>query len=128
MGLREQAAIDCKTILEDSATGFGWPITVINPDGTSAALTGFSTDIAHSIDPDTGAAVTGRKASVALSIEALTTAGLGMPRGIAEGAGKPWLVRFEDIHGNAQAFKVRETAPDRAIGLVVCWLEAYRTS
>lgn len=128
MGLREQAAIDCKAIVEDLSAGFGWPITVTNPDNVSAAMVGLSTDIAHSIDPDTGAAVTGRRASVALSIEALTTAGLGMPRGIAEGAGKPWVIRFEDIHGNSQAFKVRETAPDRAIGVVVCFLEAYRTS
>lgn len=127
MGLREQAAIDCKAIVED-ASGFGWPITVTNPAGASAAMTGLSTDIALSIDPDTGTAVTGRKASVALSIAALETAGLGMPRAIADGSGKPWLVRFEDVQGNAQTFKVRESAPDRAIGLVVCWLEAYRTA
>lgn len=125
MGLRELAAADCKSILEN-ADGFGWPITVTSPEGISVALVGLSTDIGLSIDPDTGTAVTGRRASVALSIASLQLAFSALPRAIADGSGKPWLVRFPDVHGSPHTFKVRETAPDRALGLLLCWLEWYR--
>lgn len=125
MGLREQAAADSRAFLEDAA-GFSWPVTVTAPSGTSAALHGFTTDISQTIDPDTGQLVMGREASVALPIEALVDAGLGLPRGISDGSGKPWLVAFSDVNGNAYAFKVREAMPDRAIGVVVCRLEAYK--
>lgn len=126
MGLRDLAAADCKSIVED-ASGFGWPLTVTSPDGVVAALVALSTDIGLSIDPDTGTAVTGRRASVAISIASLLAAFGALPRAIADGSGKPWLIRFADIHGSPHTFKIRETAPDRAIGLLLCWLEWYRT-
>lgn len=125
MSLRDQAAADLQTFLEDTA-GFGVPITVTDPAGTSVELTGFSTDIGETIDPETGTVVTGRSASVALSLARLTTEGLGIPRGIADGSGKPWVVTFDDIEGNAHTFKVSSSAPDRAAGIVTCMLEAYR--
>ena len=125
MGLRELAEQDLGVILEDSTTGFGWSITVTDPAGTVGALTGFSDDIAQIIDPDTGQAVSGRLASVALRISSLTTAGLGLPQGIADAAIKPWLIEFDDINGNPYKFKVQQSNPDRAIGLVTCLLELY---
>lgn len=125
MGLRETAAADCKSIVE-AADGFGWPITVTSPDGTVAAMVGLSTDIGITIDPDTGTAITGRRASVAISNVSLLLVFGALPRAIADGSGKPWLVRFPDIHGSPHSFKVRETQPDRAIGLTVCFLEWYR--
>lgn len=125
MGLRETAQMDLGRILEDSTTGFGWSLTVTDPAGTSAALTGFSNDIALSIDPETGQAVSGRRASIALRIAALTAASLGIPRGIADQTSKPWLVAFDDINGNPYTFKVQESHPDRAIGCVTCLLELY---
>ena len=124
MSLRTLAEQDLTVTLEDAA-GFGWPVTVTAPDGTSGALTGSSTDIAQVIDPDTGEAVSGRMAAVGLRISTLTTRGLGIPRGIADSASKPWLVTFDDINGNAYTFKVMKSNPDRALGLVVCILEAY---
>jgi hypothetical protein len=126
VSLREQAAIDARAILEDSAGGFGQTITVTDPDGASADLTGFWTDVAHVIDPETGVGVSGRAASVALPIAALTAAGLGIPRGIADTGIKPWRVSFEDLEGNSHTFKVSEGMPDRALNVVVCTLEAYR--
>jgi len=126
MGLREQAAADLKTILEDSAAGFGWPITVTDPAGTEAALVGYSTDISELVDPGTGLAVSGRHASIALALASLTAAGLGMPSGVANQHAKPWLVAFDDVAGNAHTFKVSESRPDRAIGVVVCILELYK--
>ena len=124
MSLRDLAEQDLSATLED-ATGFGWPITLTDPAGTSGALVGQSTDIAQIIDPDTGQAVSGRLASVALRVSSLTTAGLGLPVGIADAVSKPWIVEFDDINGVAFKFKVAKTNPDRALGIVVCILEPY---
>jgi hypothetical protein len=126
MGLREQAAADLRTILEDTAAGFGWAISVTPPDGAPVALVGFSTDIAQVIDPETGIAVTGRSASVAIAIASLTAAGLDIPKAVADESGRPWVVTFADIVGKAHTFSVLEAHPDRALGVVVCRLEAYR--
>ena len=126
MGLRAKAGADAKTILEDGAIGFGWPITVTDPSGTVGNLTGFSNDISELIDPDTGQAVSGRLASVALSIDSLTDAGLGLPVGIADSTLKPWLVAFDDVNGNPFTFKVQRSNPDRALGIITCILEFYK--
>ena len=125
MSLRAQAAADLLAIVEDAA-GFGWPITVTNPAGTAADLTGLSADIGQMIDPETGIAVVGRKASVALAIASLTAAGLALPIGISSTASKPWRVTFNDLAGGTHEFKVSEAMPDRAIGVVTCILEAYK--
>lgn len=129
MGLREQAAEDNRNILEDDATGFGWPIQVTAPNGDTAAMVGLSTDIHMTIDPETGQAVSGRNASVSLSIQGLTDAGFSeLPRNIASANSRPWVVAFEDVSGNAHTFKVCEALPDRAMGCIVCKLEAYKLS
>jgi hypothetical protein len=112
-------------IVNDVTGGFGWPVTVTNPDGASAELVGLSTDIALAVDPDTGQLVTGRQASVALTMQDLDAAGLGRPRAIADENVKPWVVQFDDIEGEAYTFRVDESAPDSAIGMVVCLLGNY---
>lgn len=126
MGLRETASIDVGKILNDSTYGFGWPIVVTNPAETSANLIGFSNDIAQLIDPETGQAVSGRFASVVIYIESFTEKGLSLPEGIADSASKPWLVAFDDINGIGFTFKVTQSNPDRAIGVVSCILELYK--
>lgn len=125
MSLRRLAETDLGLILEDSSTGFGWSITVTDPAGTSRTLTGFSDDIAQVIDPETGQAVSGRLASVALRISSLISAGLSLPTGISDSASKPWIIEFNDISGNAHKFKVAQSNPDRALGVVTCILEIY---
>jgi len=127
MGLREVASADVGAILEDGVYGFGWPITVTDPGGKSAPLTGFSDDISQVIDPDTGIAVSGRLASAVLRISSLTEAGLGLPVGIADAGSKPWVINFDDINGSPHTFKVQQSDPDRAIGIVVCILEIYKS-
>lgn len=126
MSLRQLAETDLGLILEDSSTGFGWSITVTDPAGTIRTLTGFSDDIAQIIDPDTGQAVSGRLASVALRTSSLIAAGLTLPRGIADSGSKPWVIEFDDINGSAYKFKVAQSNPDRALGLVTCLLELYQ--
>lgn len=128
MSLREQAAADLTAIVEDDTGGFGWPITVTDPAGTSAALVGLSSDIGTTIDPDTGQAVSGRRASIALRIASLVAAGLGIPTGIASAASKPWLVVFDDIDGTSYSYRVLESMPDRAIGVVTCLLDAWQAT
>ena len=125
MGLRDTAKADARSILNDDVHGFGWPITVIDPDGVTANLTGFSNDVAEVIDPDTGIAVSGRIASVALVISDLTDAGLDLPVSIADSLKKPWLIKFDDINGNAFTFKVKQSNPDRTLGIITCVLEFY---
>lgn len=126
MGLRQQAEADLAFILEDDVGGFGYSITLTDPSGLTDTFTGFSDDIAQVIDPDTGQAVSGRLASVALRISSLYAAGFKLPKGIADTGSKPWTVAFNDINGRAHTFKISESNPDRAVGIVVCLLEAYR--
>ena len=125
MSLRLIAEQDLGLILEDTTTGFGYPIVITDPDGNSGAFTGFSDDISQIIDPDTGQAVSGRLASIAIRISQLYLKGLGMPKGIADSSSKPWIVEFDDINGNPYKFKVDQSNPDRALGLLVCLLELY---
>ena len=125
MGLRQIAESDLGLILEDTVTGFGYSITLTDPSGTVRPLTGFSDDISQIIDPDTGQAVSGRLASAALRISSIISAGLTLPKGIADAGIKPWLVQFDDINGNPYTFKVAQSNPDRALGLVTLLLELY---
>lgn len=126
MNLRQLAESDLQFILEDSATGFGWPITLTDPSGVSSPLTGSSNDISQVIDPETGQVVSGRSASVALRVASIFTAGFNsLPVGISDRASKPWLVQFNDINGSSHTFKVIQSNPDRTLGLVTCILEAY---
>ena len=125
-GLRVLAEADLGLVLEDSLTGFGWPVTLRNPGGlTRSDLVGASSDIHQVIDPDTGQVISGRLATVALRIASLYSRGFTLPRGVADETGKPWVVIFDDINGLPYTFKVRSANPDRALGVVVCTLEAY---
>lgn len=127
MALRDIAHQDLAFILEGDEAGFRWPITVTNPSGVSNTdpLYGFSNDIADLIDPDTGQAVSGRLASAAIRIQRLLDENLGVPFGVSDPSSKPWLVTFNDINGIAYTFKVRQGNPDRGLGVIVCYLEAY---
>lgn len=128
MSLRTLAEADLGHILTDGVYGFGWPITLINPAGQEARLTGFSDDISQIIDPDTGQAVSGRLATIALWITEIYQCDFELPVGVHDGAKKPWLSKFDDIHGRPYVFKVQQSNPDRALGLVVCQLEFYKNA
>ncbi len=150
MSLRELAESDLGVILEDSVTGFGWSIALINPSGAQIQMTGFSNDIAQVIDPETGQAVSGRSASCALRMSSIIALGgrlatecneplaqcnepqmeagntaFGFPQGIADSDSKPWVVTFLDINSTPHSFKVIQSNPDRGLGLLSCLLELY---
>jgi hypothetical protein len=126
MNLRVLAEQDLAHVLEDMTTGFGWAITLTDPSQLSKSLTGRSNDIARIVDPETGQVASGRLATVTLRISSIYAAGFaGLPIGIADSSTKPWLVSFKDINGNSCNFKVIQSDPDRALGVVVLTLEAY---
>lgn len=125
MGLREEIRQYTHQFLQDEKHGFAWSLVVTDPDGRSARTAGFATDIADLIDPETGQAISGRQAEVSLSTQSLSDAGLEHPAYVAGAEGKPWTIRFDDIEGKSHTFKVMRSAPDRTLGIVLCYLEAY---
>ena len=134
MGLRSIAQADLAFTLEGDD---GWPISITDPAGTivpdpsdpdAEPLIGQSNDIAEIIDPDTGQVVSGRLASVALRISTLESYFSSLPRGIASSAGKPWVVKFTDVNGDAGTFAVLRSNPDRMLGMITLILETYEES
>lgn len=125
MSLRLLAESDLSFIVEDSSSGFGWPITLTSPAGTKYNLVGLSNDIAQIIDPETGVPVSGRMASITLRISSLISAGASLPYGVPKANEKPWLAEFQDISLVGHRFKVKQSSPDRGMGLVNCILEFY---
>ena len=126
MGLRARAALDAQRILTNT-NHFGWPITITDPAGTSAVVTGFSNDVAQVLDPQTGEVIEGRTVTAVLSIATLTEAGFtSLPRSVVSDAQRPWVITFDDVNGNSGTFKVMSTNPDHTLGIIVCFLETYQ--
>lgn len=125
MGLIAQAAIDARAILEDSASGFGWPLVLTSPAGVVYNVTGFRTDVSEQVDPETQVVVASRQASVTISLAALVE----LPVAVAARNLRPWLVAFADVTtAEIHTFKVVEVLPDRALGVVLLRLEGYRAA
>lgn len=123
MGLRAQAAADTRAIIEN-ADDFGWPITVEDPNGFKATITGFAAEIGQLIDPGTGGAIAGRAAHVTLTLASLTEAGFsGYPVQKRHKSERPWIIRFNTIAGKPRAYAVADSRPDHTVGVVVCMLE-----
>ena len=120
-GLALEAEQDLGSILSDD----GWPVTVTDPAGATAALNALNADIAQAIDPDTGQLVQGGIASASLRISDLVTATLGLPVAEQDGTKKPWRVTFDDVNGNTREYKIIRVDPDHTFGLVVCILGEY---
>ena len=123
MGLRAQAELDLGQSLESEAD-WGVSFTLTNPAGFSGteALFGGSQDIGQLIDPDTGQGVSGRHATLQARISSLEAAGFtDLPIAIADKTSLPWVVGFAGLN-----FKVKESRPDRSLGVVSLILEFYR--
>jgi len=124
MSLREIAAADLKTIMEDQQ-GFLHSIQLTSPDKRIESFDGRSLDIGIAIDPETGLTISGRQSSISLSIASLAAKCFHLPEGICDSNLKPWLVKFKDLQGNDHSFKIKSTSPDRTLGCIVCHLEAF---
>ena len=112
--------------MTDDKIGAGWPVTLIEPSLIAHSLTGFSSDVALTIDPNTGVFVSQRRAHVSLPTRPLLEATEDKwPVGVSNSAVRPWLVRVDDIHGKTVLFKVVRSYPDQAIGVVILELEVY---
>jgi len=127
MGLREVAENDLNFTLEDGAFGFGWPITVTDPDGLSAQVYGQHSDIAFQIDPNTGEAVSGRVIEIAIRMKSLTDAGFtSFPVNQSDTSKKPWIFDVDDINGVSHKLTVKQSNPDRMLGVITCQCEIYK--
>ncbi len=128
MNLREQAELDLELTLEDNTFGFGWPVKVTDPDGLSADVFGQANDIAFQIDPQTGQAVSGTVVEVVLRISTLLSEGFtDLPKSQPDKTKKPWIFEFEDINKNPGKFIVKQSNPDRTLGIILCQLEVFKT-
>jgi hypothetical protein len=127
VSLRDLAASDHAAIVTD-LSAFALPITVTNPAGVSAIVAGQASDVGEVVDPQTGLGVLGRRVTVQILPAPLALLGMGAVVGVADGAQKPWLVRFADIHGAVLTFKVVEVLPDRVLGSLRLLVEGYRPS
>jgi len=125
MNLRQLAEQDLAVTLEDSVTGFGWPVTLTDPLGVSANLTGQSHDIGQTIDPDTGVPVSGRECAFVLRTSSIIAAGLQVPNGIPDTDARPWVVTFDSIGAEAFEFKVLDAERDRVLGTVTLVLGGW---
>lgn len=110
--LREIAEGDLSLTLEDPS-GFGFPIVVTDPLGSTFTVYGQSGDIGFLIDPETGLGLSGRTAHISIRIKSLLDAGSSI---ITKG----WKISFPDINGNEWNFLVDEARPDRTLGIVTC--------
>jgi hypothetical protein len=127
VSLRDDAAAFCREILEDVDGGFAMAITVRDPLGQEAEVTGISADIGSVIDLNTGQLVSGRAAHVTVSLQTLRDAGIaGIPQGEADSMRAPWLFLLLDIMGGQHVFKVKQAMPDLTLGVVRCSLEIFR--
>lgn len=120
MGLREQAALDGRAILED-LSGFAWPVTLTSPAGVVTELRGYTQDVGQIIDPDTGQAVSGRRGSVVVARASLPE----LPEAVEDRGRKPWIATFADSQGVIASWKVVEVAPDAVLGQVKMLVEIY---
>ncbi len=126
MSLADQAAADLAAIFADEQ-GFAAEVELTSPDGITVGVRAFTADVAHLIDPQTGQAVSGRVVSLALPL-ALLADWPGLAIGVADTDRKPWSVKFCDVTGAEHTVRIRETRPDRTLGVLLCFVEAYKVT
>jgi len=126
MNFREIAEQDLALTLEDNIYGFGWPINITDPDGLNKDIFGQANDVAFQIDPQTGQAISGSIVTIAIRTKTLMEVGFPvLPTSQPDKTKKPWIVIFNDINGNPGNFTIKETNPDKTLGLILYELEAY---
>ena len=130
MSLATQAEADLAATLEASSD-FGQVIIVTDPTGATGTQTirGQIGDIGQAIDTDTGLAVSGRLIHCVVRISALECAGFAtLPEGIQDPGTPPWRVSFTTPGGALLTLKVKESRPDRTLGLLLLFCEPWKVS
>ncbi len=65
---------------------------------------------------------------VTLRISTLLTAGFtDLPKDQSDKTKKPWIFEFDDINGNPGKFIVKQSNPDRTLGVILCQLQVFKT-
>jgi hypothetical protein len=112
--VRPNVAGDVRRIIQD----FGEDITVTDPFGKTAVLSGLVRDIGQAIDPGTGLLVSGRFVNVSIARGAFVDAGFeGLPRHVGNEDRMPWKISIV-WRGETHVFVPRETDESNSMGFV----------
>jgi hypothetical protein len=125
MNLRLLAARDLARILSDGAAGFGWPVEITAPDGSTLSTTGFTNDIGQVFDPGTGQPIAGRHVSFTIPEISFAEVGMLIPAQVTARGAPKWIFKLDDVNGTPGVFTVRSAMRDRSAGTVVLVLEVY---
>lgn len=124
MGLKQQARLSAKRILE-SSSGFGTSITFMASDYEQATINGLH--VRHWLKLDTdGAAVNTLNARVTVSEDSLLDAGYPVRNDEDEIDLNDHLVNAEDDGGVMRYYKVKQVFPDHTTGMIVVELAEYQ--
>ena len=124
MSLQDAAAKLVRSILENKDQ-FGIEMTVTDPSGVQAQITGIPTDISQTIDPQTGLLVASRSICVSMPLAAFDEQFSKRPEGVNAKGRRQWLVELKLQNMPAAVkYAVISTRPD-AIGCVLCFLQIY---
>lgn len=114
---------DFKRFTSNSDSGFGVSFTIIAPNGETATLNGFTTDIHYRVEYDDNGrevAVNSRKASIVFSEENLIEANADFPirtNGVVNL--KKCKVDFKNSTEETQDMYVSQSFPDQKLGGIV---------
>lgn len=98
---------------------FGSSVVFVDTSGNRFPISCNVQDISATIDPETQQIVTGRLVSFIVGRAAIESAGMGLPRAIAQDGVSPWLVEYAD-----QVWRVNDVRPDRVFGMLIVFVEA----
>lgn len=123
MGLAELAASDAKMYLGD-LEGFARTITFQSPLGVTAPVSGLYMDTAMKLDPDTRMPVLARDVYIVVHVDNLYAAGLDVPVATQKRGANNWYFFISNgIDRSEVKYRVKQSAPDRSLGIVTIYGE-----
>jgi hypothetical protein len=109
MNIRETAAADAKSILEDM-NGAGTSFILIDREKTEYPMTGSYGDIGYLLNPATGEAIQGRTIQAAYCMASLEVYTSNEPE-------RGWHFKVIDLSGKEIKLFIIKYEPDRTIGI-----------
>jgi len=110
MSLREQAASDIKSILEDTDCGLGTRFILISKEKEEFPIVGSYGDIGYLLNTTTGEATQGRTIQAVYSMESLRRLTLKVPE-------KGWRFKTMDLSGKEINLVITMYEPDSTLGV-----------